>query len=106
MRYLYDETQKVGIAGENGALVNQISAPELLSRLGISVDKQTHVLLRQVTAALRQAGWVRFRSSRADRPWMFKRPEGKAGQEAGASGSSTPPAAAGAPQEKADECPF
>jgi putative DNA primase/helicase len=108
MRYLYDESQKVGVSGENGSLVNQISAPELLGRLGISVDKQTHVLLRQVTAALRQAGWVRFRSSRADRPWMFRRPEGKAGQDAGASGSSasTPPADAGNTQEVADECPF
>jgi hypothetical protein len=68
------------------------------------------VLLRQVTAALRMAGWVRFRSSRADRPWMFRRPDGKAGQElAGASGSSTtaPPASAdGSTQEVADECPF
>lgn len=105
MRYLYDEKQKVGVASENGSLVNEISAPELLGRLGISVDKQTHVLLRQVTAALRQAGWERFRSSRADRPWMFRRPEGKAGVDAGASGSITG-APAPAPQETVDACPF
>ena len=105
LRYLYDENAKVH-GGDNGTLVNQITAPELLSKLGISVDKQTHQLLRQATAALRQAGWVRFRSTRGDRPWMFKRPEGAAGLAASASGSS-----AGATQhheeERAlDDCPF
>lgn len=76
LRYLYDEHQKVGMHGENGTLVNDITAPDLLSRLGISVDKQTQALLRQATAAMRHAGWVRYRSSRGDRPWMFKRPAG------------------------------
>lgn len=106
LRYLYDEKQKLSAASDNGTLVNEIAAPELLSRLGISVDKQTHVLLRQVTAALRQAGWVRFRSSRADRPWMFRRPEGKAGHTAGASGSSTGSAQTPATVEATDDCPF
>lgn len=102
MRFLYDDSRRTG---EDGTLINEISAPDLLGKLGVSVDKQTHVLLRQVTAALRHAGWLRFRSSRADRPWMFKRPEGKAGTDAGASGSST---GAPAPQipEDADACPF
>jgi predicted P-loop ATPase len=76
LRYLYDEGQKVGMHGENGTLVNDITAPELLTRLGISVDKQTQALLRQATAAMRHAGWVRYRSTRGDRPWMFKRPAG------------------------------
>jgi predicted P-loop ATPase len=76
LRYLYDEHQKVGMHGENGTLVHDITAPELLTRLGISVDKQTQALLRQATAAMRHAGWVRYRSSRGDRPWMFKRPAG------------------------------
>ena len=75
IRYLYDEDQRVGVHGENGTLVNSITVSDLLSRLGISVDKQTHVLQRQATAALRQVGWVRFRSSRGDRPWMFRRPD-------------------------------
>ncbi len=106
-RFLYDENQKVTGSGENGTLIDSISAPELLSKLGISVDKQTHVLLRQVTAALRTLGWVRFRSSRADRPWMFKRPEGKAGTEAGGSGDSQTRPTQGPKTEGADDdCPF
>ena len=76
LRYLYDEDQKVSMHGENGTLVMEITAPELLTRLGISVDKQTQALLRQATAGMRHAGWVRYRSSRGDRPWMFRRPEG------------------------------
>jgi hypothetical protein len=110
MRYLYDEKQKLGVSAENGTLVNTISAPDLLSKLGISVDKQSHVLLRQATAALRQAGWVRFRSSRGDRPWMFRRPasdgEAQVTPPASASESSTGPARAANPQEAADACPF
>ena len=106
MRYLYDSNQKVSINGDNGTLVNEITAPELLSRLGVSVDKQTHQLLRQVTAALRLAGWVRFRSSRGDRPWMFRRPAGADGH--GPSGSEgSPRSATGArPTEAADAPPF
>ena len=110
LRYLYDEHQKVGMHGENGTLVNEISAPDLLNKLGISVDKQSHVLLRQTTAALRQAGWVRFRSSRGDRPWMFKRPltEGTYKPTAGASDSSTgdSPSAVAPTEDTADDCPF
>lgn len=108
MRYLYDENMKVGGSdGTNGSLVMEISAPELLTRLGISVDKQSHVLLRQVTAALRQAGWVRFRSSRPDRPWMFKRPSGNAGLVAGASEVSPTGPTQGPPtSDAADDCPF
>jgi predicted P-loop ATPase len=110
LRYLYDDNQKVGMHGENGTLVNEISAPDLLNKLGISVDKQSHVLLRQTTAALRQAGWVRFRSSRGDRPWMFKRPlpEGTHKPTASASDVSTGGGQVAAPnsQESADDCPF
>ncbi len=102
MRYLYDENQRVSIQGENGTLVNEITAQDLLSKLGISVDKQTHVILRQVTAALRQAGWVRFRSSRGDRPWMFRRPPAGA---RGSDGSSTGPTQ-GTNDEGSDGCPF
>lgn len=110
MRYLYDENQKVSMNGENGTLVSTISAPDLLSKLGISVDKQSHVLLRQATAALRHAGWVRFRSTRGDRPWMFRRPASDGGAAhtpaASASESSRGPGRATNPQEAADACPF
>lgn len=108
LRYLYDEEQKVGAHGVNGTLVNVVTATELLNSLGISPDKQTHVILRQVTAALRSAGWVRFRGTRGDRPWMFRRPEGEAGRAAGASEpSTTNRPAQGAPAEKGDDdCPL
>ncbi len=113
MRYLYDEKQRPGVSGENGTLVNEITVSDLLGRLGISVDKQTHVLQRQATAALRQAGWVRFRSSRGDRPWMFRRPDGAEGitvggnsLAAGASEVSTQRDAAAAKTRAEDACPF
>lgn len=118
LRYLYDENQRVGISGENGSLVDSITAPELLGRLGISLDKQTHVLLRQVTAALRQAGWVRFRAPAppgapdATRPWKFKRPSAAEHRASDASSGPQPSitrptqgdATTGASHE--DTCPF
>lgn len=103
LRYLYDEDQKVGMHGENGTLVNEITAPELLGRLGISVDKQTQALLRQATAAMRHAGWTRFRSSRGDRPWMFKRP---AGGQLPAPDPSARPTQGEPPAGADDDCPF
>lgn len=108
LRYLYDENdQRSGVAGTNGTLVDEITAPELLGKLGVSVDKQTHQLLRQVTSALKQAGWVRFRSSRGDRPWMFRRPSGAARFNAGGSESSAPASAPVQQREEAvDDCPF
>lgn len=108
LRYLYDEGQKVGVHGENGTLTNEITVPDLLGRLGITLDKQTHQLLRQTTAALRHAGWERFRSSRGDRPWMFRRPKGPQGREPGASPASRDdgPPPAQQDTEAADACPF
>ena len=120
LRYLYDENAKFTGAADNGTLVNDISAPELLGRVGISVDKQTHQLLRQATAALRKAGWERYRSTRGDRPWMFKRPAGEAGRaavginkpvagaHAAPAGASTSTAAAQQPMEEGayDDIPF
>jgi predicted P-loop ATPase len=112
LRYLYDENAKFAGSIDNGTLVNDITAPELLSRIGIGVDKQTHLLLRQATAALRSAGWERYRSSRGDRPWMFKRPSGEPGRTAGAAPgepSSTAAAQRPATEESVgveDDCPF
>lgn len=110
MRYLYDENAKFAGAIDNGTLVNDITASELLGRIGISVDKQTHINLRQCTAALRQAGWERYRSSRGDRPWMFRRPAGERGRKALPEPQGKTPKTAAAPQpmeERAvDDCPF
>ena len=106
MRYLYDEDQRVGMTGENGSLVQEITVQELLHRMGISVDKRTHVVLRQATAAMRQAGWVRFKSSRGDRPWMFKRP-GADGAHDAPGGSGSKAAGSGhATTGAGDDCPF
>jgi putative DNA primase/helicase len=106
MRYLYDEQAKFKGAIDNGTLVNEISASELLLRIGIDIDKQTHQVVRQATAALRSAGWERERSSRGDRPWVFKRPKDRAAR-AGLPGPSNTPAP-GTMEEGAlvDDCPF
>ncbi len=109
LRYLYDDQQRVGAHAENGTLVNDISVTELLTRLGVTVEKQTHVLVRQATSALRHAGWLRYRSSRGDRPWMFKRPAGRDGTVPSASASPASPAGSGSaehPQDDGDECPW
>jgi putative DNA primase/helicase len=107
LRYLYDENQKVSLHGENGSLVNEITIAELLSRLGISIDKQTHVIVRQAAAALSHAGWDRVRSSRGDRPYVFKRPAGAAGQTAGGSGFLQQGHDAGPnPSEDGNDCPI
>jgi predicted P-loop ATPase len=112
MRYLYDEDQKVGFNGENGAFITQISVADLLTRLGISVDKQTPLIVRQATAALDKAGWVRGRSSRGDRPRVFRRPPGEtkgvprgSGDSEPASGASAPPANP-ATSEDGNDAPF
>jgi predicted P-loop ATPase len=107
LRYLYDENQRVGLHGENGSLVSEITVADLLTRLGISIDKQTHVIVRQAAAALSHAGWERVRSSRGDRPYVFKRPEGQAGRVAGGSGvSEAGHDAAPSPSEDGNDCPF
>jgi hypothetical protein len=98
LRYLYDEDAKPGHDGFHGHLVAEITVQDLLARMGIPVEKRTHVLLRQATAAMRQAGWTRFKSSRGDRPWMFRRPAPGFDHGPGGSESSPPPAP--------DACPF
>jgi putative DNA primase/helicase len=113
-RFLYDPDQRVTPGGDNGALVEEITAQDLLGKIGISIDKQTNVLLRQATAALRHCGWERFRSTkRGDRPWMFKRPpaapwERPSGSHGSAhtASTSTRHDAAAPPAGVADDCPF
>jgi putative DNA primase/helicase len=107
LRYLYDENQKVGMSGENGSMVNETTVGDLLTRLGISIDKQTHLIVRQATAALDHAGWEKARSSRGDRPYVFRRPKGKPGLSPGGSGDSTAGHdAAPSTSEDGDDCPF
>lgn len=55
-----------------------LTPAELLSRLGIEQGQQSLRLARQVSAAFRQLGWTRFRSSHGNRPWMWRRPGGQA----------------------------
>lgn len=102
MKYLYDPTQRIG-AGRNGSEVEEISVGELLSAIGIAVEKQTHVIVRQATAALRHAGWERRRSSRGDRPYVFVRPKTPRGSDAG--GSDSPPPG-DSPEEPGYDIPF
>ncbi|MEY8688339.1 MAG: VapE domain-containing protein [Leptothrix sp. (in: b-proteobacteria)] len=75
-RYLYDEDQKPGVHGINGAFVNEISLVELLGRIGIGIEKlgpgRFHE--KQAAAALRRLGWIEGRSSRPGRPRVYKRP--------------------------------
>lgn len=83
-RYLYDEDQRVSPSGINGSLINEITLADLLSALGVSVDKQTPVLTKQASAALGRMGWERGRASSKGstvRPWVYRRPA-RARQEA------------------------
>ncbi len=75
-RYLYDEDQKPGLHGINGAFVKEISLVELLGRIGIGIEKlgpgRFHE--KQAAAALRRMGWTEGRSSKPGRPRVYKRP--------------------------------
>lgn len=73
-RYLYDESQHVSASGLNGALVEEVTVSGLLASIGISIDKQSAVIVRQASAALRSLGWTLHRSSKTDRPWVYRRP--------------------------------
>ncbi|MBX3605348.1 MAG: hypothetical protein KF788_08755 [Piscinibacter sp.] len=87
-RYLYDESQHISANGVNGALVSEVTVSGVLSSIGISVDKQTAVIVRQASASLRQLGWTLHRSGKAERPWVYRRPPGAPAAH-GASESST-----------------
>lgn len=108
-RYLYDENQKLSMTGLNGAMLNEITLADLLTALGISVDKQTQVMTKQASAALGRMGWERGRSSGKGgkvRPWVYRRPKDVAqGQPSGSDGSNGPDAGPAA-DEGHDDCPF
>lgn len=106
--YLYDENQKVGVSGENGSQCNEISANELLLRIGFTLDKQTDIVHRRATAALRRLEWVHAKSSKPGRPWVYRRPKddarkvlARASHDSG-TGHDAGPQPAGAD----DDCPF
>ena len=58
------------MSGENGTRVNEISANELLLRIGFTLDKQTDLVHRRATAARVAPGVVHAKSSRPGRPWV------------------------------------
>jgi len=78
-KYLYDEEQRVvGMTGLNGSLLDEVALADLLSALGISIDKQTQVLAKQASAALGRMGWERGRAKGKKgeaRPWVYIRPK-------------------------------
>ena len=67
-RYLYDNTE--------GQLITETTLVELLSRIGIGVEKlgpgRYHE--KQAAAALRRLGWEEARSSKPGRPRVYRRP--------------------------------
>ena len=78
--YLYDEDQRVSHGQQNGSLVNEITTSELLSRIGIGIEKQVTAptLIKQANAVLKKLGWRQGKSSAAGgatRVNVFKRPQ-------------------------------
>jgi putative DNA primase/helicase len=112
-RYLYDEHQKLGLTGTNGSLVDEITLSDLLSALGITVDKQTQVMTKQASAALSRLGWERGRASAAGgvkvRPWVYRRPDpadDNAGVEALLGATSMNRQMRGDDEREPNVCPF
>lgn len=103
-RYLYDDNQPVHVGREKGTMVTEISLVELLSRIGIGIEKlgpgRHHE--KQAAAALRKLGWAEGRGKAiADgtRPRVYRRPAQPQVQQ--------PRQDAGASMSEADEtCPF
>jgi putative DNA primase/helicase len=108
-KYLYDEHQRITLTGLNGTLVNEITLAELLSALGISVDKQTQVLTKQASAVLGRLGWERGRASgRGDkvRPWVYRRPADDRIAAGVVPGGSAATAHSSTTSEATDDCPL
>lgn len=112
VRYLYDENQRVGPMGENGAMVQEISLVDLLGRIGIGLEKlgpgRFHE--KQASAALRRLGWEEGRSSKPGRPRVYRRPaaESVSRSSVAARGSEVraPQALDIERADKRDDCPF
>ena len=78
-RLLYDEDQKVVMNQPNWSLVPEVSIGQLMEAMGVSVDKRTQVLTKQVSSVMTRLGWPRARASSkgsaASRPWVYRRPK-------------------------------
>lgn len=77
--YLYDENQSVPHGHANGAFVKEITTSELLSRIGIGIEKQvtSPTVGKQASAVLKKLGWKLGKSSAkggAERFNVYKRP--------------------------------
>lgn len=75
-KYLYDEDQKIGLAGKNGSLIDEVSLSDLLLAIGIGIEKLTPGKFheKQAAAALRRLGWDERRLSGPGRPRVYCRP--------------------------------
>jgi putative DNA primase/helicase len=73
-RMLYSDDQKIVPGQKNLALVSEVGMPELLQRIGYTVDKQTAVVMKNAGSAMRRLGWNTRRSSEAGRPRLYCRP--------------------------------
>lgn len=113
-KFLYDDGQKISVTGLNGSLLNSIALNDLLSAVGLTIDKQTPAQVKQASAALGRLGWERKRATGKGgdaRPYLYHRPAelpddvataGKSG-----SGQSDDRPVQGDQQEGADDdCPF
>jgi putative DNA primase/helicase len=109
--YLYDEEQRVSMNGRNGALLDRITLKDLLSAVGLSLEKQTSLVTKEASAILGRLGWERATrmSTKEDikRPWLYHRPKESAGHAgpAGDDSDNCPPQGHAA-AETVDGCPF
>lgn len=104
--YLYDEQQKVPHGGINGATLDRITGPDLATRVGYPIDKQTANVMKQLASAMRRLGWTEHRPARSEdnpsrtREWV--RPPKAARREPVPSRSD----AGAQPSEAVHDCPF
>ncbi len=101
-RYLYPPEDGVGPSGD-GDLVKEISLVQLLTKIGIGIEKlgpgRFHE--KQAAAALRRLGWTEARSSAPGRPRVYRRPS-----RSEALATSSSPTQGNQPAGGDDEPPF
>lgn len=83
--YLHDEDQRVSHGQVNGSLLGEISTSDLLSAIGIGIEKQVTApsLIKQANGVLKKLGWMAGKSSAkggAKRTNVFKRPPSSTAQ--------------------------
>lgn len=81
VHFLTDENQDVPHGKANGAFMSEITTSELLSRIGIGIEKQvtSPTVIKQANAVLKKLGWRQGKSSAkggAQRVNVFRRPTG------------------------------